>query len=65
MVAFTTYSDFSKSFLIYNREADDDLRCLTIQRSKVIKDVSLTLSSYDRFLYLSRQSKFKEIVAFG
>lgn len=58
------YVDHRKGFIIYNRESDDDLRCLTVQRGKVLSDVSLTLSSYDRILYLSRSNKYKGFFQF-
>ena len=61
---FTSYVDFTKRYHVYNREIDDDLRCLIARRSKVIKDVSLTLSSFDRLCYLARLPQFKSLITF-
>ena len=58
------YVDYSKKFTIYNRSSDGDLRCMTIKMGKVVNEVSLTLSSYDRILYLSRLNKYKDIFFF-
>lgn len=59
-----TYTDFQKYYVVFNRLPDDDLRCQTIQRGKIIKDVSLTLSSFDRLCYLDRLPQFKNHIDF-
>lgn len=58
------YVDHSKRYIIYNQKFDDDLRCITVQRGKVIKSVSLTLSSFDRLCYLDRLPKYKGLITF-
>ncbi len=64
MNSLNVYADHSKRYIIYNQKFDDDLRCITVQHGKVIKSVSLTLSSFDRLCFLDRLPEYKGLIQF-